>query len=140
MPSNLPAEIGRSLLRELDTLRREVEAYPDDESVWGLPPGAPNSAGTLTLHLAGNLQHYVGALLDGTGYVRDRDAEFATRGLTRQTLIDHVASAERAIASVLPTLPESRLTDPFPEAMRGETLSTREALLHVATHLAYHIG
>ena len=73
MPSNLPAEIARSLLRELDTLRREVEAYPDDESVWGLPPGAPNSAGTLTLHLAGNLQHYVGALLGGTGYVRDRD-------------------------------------------------------------------
>ncbi len=24
--------------------------------------------------------------------------------------------------------------------MRGETLSTREALLHVAVHLAYHIG
>ena len=108
--------------------------------IWSLPPGAPNSAGTLTLHLSGNLQHYVGTVLGGTDYVRDRDAEFATRGLSRQNLIDHVALAERAVASVLLTLPESILSDPFPEPMRGETLSTREVLLHIAVHLAYHVG
>lgn len=51
-----------------------------------------------------------------------------------------MASAEEVIASVLPTVDESKLAGPFPEAMRGETLSTREALLHLAVHLAYHIG
>ena len=140
MPSDLPAEIARFLLRELDSLRREIEAYPDEELIWSLPPGAPNSAGTLTLHVSGNLQHYVGTILGGTDYTRDRDAEFETRGLSRQSLLDHVASAERAIVSVLPTVPESILADPFPEPMRGETLTTREALLHVAVHLAYHVG
>ena len=140
MPSDLPAEIAQFLLRELDSLRREIEAYPGEEMLWSLPPGAPNSAGTLTLHLSGNLQHYVGTILGGTDYVRDRDAEFATRGVSRQNLIDHVALAERAVASVLPNVPESTLSDPFPEPMRGETLSIREALLHIAVHLAYHVG
>ena len=92
------------------------------------------------MHVCGNLQHYVGTILGGTGYVRDRDAEFATRDLSRQSLTDHVASAERAIASTLPTLAESKLADPFPEPIRGETLSTREVLLQVAVHLAYHLG
>ena len=140
MSSELPSAIARFLLRELDSLRREIEAYPDEELIWSVPPGAPNSAGTLTLHLSGNLQHFVGTILGGTDYVRDRDAEFATRGLSRQSLMDHVASAEGTIASVLPTLGESVLADPFPESMRGETLSTREALLHVTVHLAYHVG
>jgi uncharacterized damage-inducible protein DinB len=140
MSLEFPAEISRFYLRELDSLRREIEAYPDDESIWRLPPGAPNSAGTLTLHVCGNLQHYLGALLGGTGYVRDRDAEFATRDLSRGSLIDHVSATERAISSSVPTIGRLVLADPFPEPIRGETLSTREALLHLATHLAYHIG
>ncbi len=140
MSSPLSADIARFLLRELDALRRELAAYPDEELIWSVPPGAPNSAGTLALHMAGNLQHYIGALLGDSDYVRDRDAEFATRDLSRQTLLDQVAAAEDTIAAVLPALAESRLEEPFPEAMRGETLSTREALLQLALHLAYHLG
>jgi hypothetical protein len=62
------------------------------------------------------------------------------RDLSRKSLIDHVASAERAVATVLPTLGEPTLADPFPEPMRGETLSTRQALLQTVVHLAYHLG
>ncbi|MDT8341697.1 MAG: hypothetical protein RQ751_09320, partial [Longimicrobiales bacterium] len=67
------------LLRDLAALRRELLAYPDESQIWALPPGAPNSAGTLALHMAGNLHHFVGAVLGGEGYVRDREAEFADR-------------------------------------------------------------
>ena len=83
MPATpLPALLGILLRRELAALRRSVEAYPDDASVWALPPGVPNSAGTLVLHCAGNLRHFLGAVLGGDGYRRDRDAEFARRGVT----------------------------------------------------------
>jgi hypothetical protein len=79
-------DLSRVLVRDLRTLAAELDAYPDDASVWACPPGIPNSAGTLVLHLAGNLRHFVGARLGGTGYVRDRDAEFAARGLPRAEL------------------------------------------------------
>jgi hypothetical protein len=52
--------------RDLNTLRREVEAYSSDQQVWQIVPGVTNSAGTLVVHLAGNLQHYLGARWPGT--------------------------------------------------------------------------
>lgn len=139
-PSDLTAEIALFLLRELDSLRRELEAYSDERLIWHVPRGAPNSAGTLALHLAGNIQHYIGALLGDTGYSRDRDAEFATRDLPRADLLEHVTAARRTVASVLPEVADSSLGEPFPEPMRGVTLTRRQALLHVAAHLAYHVG
>lgn len=54
MAHHLPVLIGHFLRRELGSLRRELEAYPDEELLWALPPGLPNSAGTLALHLTGN--------------------------------------------------------------------------------------
>ena len=51
----------RMLHRELAAVQREIEAYPNDDSLWQLAPGISNSGGTLALHLAGNLRHFVGA-------------------------------------------------------------------------------
>src|SRR5688572_11496518 len=74
------------LVRELHALDREIAAYPDDWSIWQTAPGISNSTGTLALHMTGNLRHFVGAVLGGSGYVRNRDAEFSTRGLSRAEL------------------------------------------------------
>ena len=67
-------------LREIDALRREVELYPTDAAVWQEVAGAPNTGGTLVLHLVGNLRAFIGSTIGHSGYVRDRDAEFARRG------------------------------------------------------------
>jgi hypothetical protein len=77
--TSLVGAIGTMMLRELVTLRKQIEAYPSDESLWKVVPGISNSGGTLALHLAGNLQHFIGAVLGSTGYIRDRDAEFSVR-------------------------------------------------------------
>jgi hypothetical protein len=127
-------------LRELRTLRLELEAFPDERLIWALPPGLPNSSGTLALHLAGNLQHYIGAVLGQTGYVRDRDYEFAARDLPREALLAQIARAEAAIRATLPGLSEDQLSQEYPEALRGHFLQTREFLLQLAVHLAYHLG
>jgi uncharacterized damage-inducible protein DinB len=136
----LPEMIQHFLLRELATLRREVEAYPDEESIWALPPGAPNSGGTLVLHLAGNIQHYIGALLGDTGYVRDRDAEFAARGLSQARLLAEITAAESAVRSALPRVRDEQLDEPFPEALRGYRVETGDFLLQVVVHMGYHLG
>ena len=128
------------LLRELAAVRRSVEAYPDDASVWAERAGLPNSGGTLVLHLAGNLQHYVGAVLGASGYRRDRDAEFARRDVPRAALLAEVAAAQTAIERTFPTLPDSTLDEPYPEAIGGHRLATDAFLVHLAAHLAYHLG
>ena len=47
------------ITRELRAVRREIEAYPDDASVWREIPGLPNAGGTLALHVAGNIRHFI---------------------------------------------------------------------------------
>lgn len=136
----LAVMIEHFLLREFRSLRLELESYPDERLIWTLPPGLPNSAGTLALHLAGNLRHYVGAVLGGSGYIRNRDKEFSVRDLPRAALLDHIAEAERAIQSTLPGLTEARLSQPFPEPIRDHHLETGEFLIHLAVHLGYHLG
>jgi len=140
MASHLAMMIGHFLRRELRSLRLELEAYPDERLLWALPPGLPNSAGTLTLHLAGNLRHYVGALLGGSGYVRNRDEEFSARDLPRAALLEQIAEAETAIQSTLPHLTEAQLALAYPEPIREHELETGDFLIQLAVHLAYHLG
>ncbi|HEU4699123.1 MAG TPA: DinB family protein [Gemmatimonadales bacterium] len=136
----LAAAVRTLLVRELRALRRELEAYPDDASVWRQPPGLANSAGTLALHVAGNLQHFVGAVLGDSGYVRDRDAEFARRDVPRAELMAGLDAAIAAVEHTLPSLSEARLDDPYPVPVAGHLVQTGEYLCHLAAHLAYHLG
>ncbi len=140
MATHFPALIEPFLLRELRTLRRELEAYPDEALIWSLPPGLPNSPGTLALHLAGNLRHYVGAILGGTGYIRNRPEEFAARNVPRAVILDQLAEAEKAIEATLPRLSAEQMAEPFPEPIRDHHLQTDEFLTQLAVHLAYHLG
>src|SRR5215210_338418 len=140
MSSNLSVVMGHFLLRELGSLRRELEAYADEQLIWALPPGLPNSAGTLALHLAGNLRHYVGAILGGNGYIRNRDEEFAARDVPRAVILEQISEAEAAVESTLPHLSEEQMSQPFPEPIREHHLETGELLIQLAVHLAYHLG
>lgn len=140
MPSHLAQMIEHCLRRELRSLRLELEAYPDESLIWAQPAGLPNSAGTLTLHLAGNLRHYLGAVLGGGSYTRDRDLEFTARDLSREVLLAEIADAESTIRTTLPRLTGARLAERFPEPIRGHHLDTSDLLLQLAVHLAYHLG
>lgn len=134
-------EIIRSVLaRDLRALAREVDAYPDDEALWRTAPGITNSAGTLALHLAGNLEHFIGAVLGGTGYARDRDAEFATRGLTRAELRGRIEATAKSVDATLAQFAPDQWEAEYPVPVGGRKLGTADFLVHLATHLAYHLG
>lgn len=128
------------MTRELATLRGDIEALPDEASLWATPPGISNSIGTLALHLAGNLQHFVGTVLGNTGYRRQRDLEFSRRGVPRAELLAEVDRAAAVVAKVLTTGPIDLGAD-YPEAVGGGyRVVTGDWLIHLATHLAYHVG
>ncbi len=126
--------------RDLTALRREVEAYPDDALAWHEVPGLTNSGGTLVLHLAGNLQHFIGTRLGSTGYIRDRAAEFSRRGLTRAELCAEVDRALQAVDRTMSSLQPDALGRPFPDTLAAHRFDTGDLLLHLAVHLGYHLG
>jgi uncharacterized damage-inducible protein DinB len=128
------------LARDLRALRRELEAYPDERDIWRVAPGITNSAGTLALHLAGNLQSFIGAVLGGSGYVRDREAEFARRDVPRAELLREIDAARAAVAQGLERLSEPDLARPYPQPLGAHTVTTGDFLIHLAVHLTYHLG
>jgi hypothetical protein len=137
---NLIADLRRILLRDIDTLRREIELYPDDDSVWREVPGLPNAGGTLVLHLAGNLRHYFGAVMGKSGYVRDRPVEFSTRGLSRKDLVQIIAAAHAEVGEALDHMDPALLEETFPEPNWDQSIPTHLFFLHLAVHLTYHLG
>ena len=128
------------ILRELRGLNREIAAYPDNESVWQTAPGVPNSAGTLALHMAGNLRHFIGATLTGNGYIRDRAAEFGTKGLTRAELSGIVTAAINELEVAFDKVTDEQLASEFPIPVAERRLNTGQFLMHLAVHLSYHLG
>lgn len=131
------------LNRELDRLVRLLEAYPDDESVWAVSGSVENSAGTLALHLAGNLEHFVGAVLGGSGYVRDREAEFGARDVSRAEMIRRIRRCQASVRAALEDRSDAELLEAFPAtlpASLGEGVSAAAFLAHLTWHLGWHLG
>ena len=133
-------DVRRILIRELEAMAREVELFPDDDVLWRTVPGVTNSAGNLALHACGNLKHFVGAVLGGTGYVRDRPAEFAARSGRREDVARQVRETADVVAKALARVPPSALAAPYPEPHDGVQLPSGRFLLHLCVHLAFHLG
>lgn len=136
----LQESIAAILDRDLRALRREVEAYPNEQGLWQEIPGISNVGGTLVLHLAGNIQHYLGARLGRTGYMRDRPAEFTRRDVSRAELVREIEAARAAVQSALPSSAVSNLEAEFPEAVGSAQVKIGDYLVHLTTHFAYHLG
>ncbi len=132
--------LERILVRDIRGLIREIEAYPDDGTVWQTAPGVTNSGGTLALHVAGNVQYFIGAVLNSSGFVRDRDAEFASRGLPRARLLAELEAAVSAVEQTLPGLTDAQLAAEYPAPVAGRRVRTSDLLAHLAAHLGYHLG
>jgi len=133
-------EIREILLRELGTLRREVEAYGSDAEVWRTAPGIGNAGGTLVLHLCGNLRHFIGKQLGGTAYARDREAEFARRDVPRAELLAEIGRAEAEVGAALEALAETELERTYPQPLYDADHTTGWMLIHLVQHLTYHLG
>lgn len=140
--NRLGEDYAHILGRDLGALAAQVEKYPDDASLWRVSGSILNPAGTLVLHLAGNLLHYVGAVLGGTGYVRDRDAEFAQRDVPRAELLARIEACRDAVVPVLASLPDEAFAAPYPGTLPPHLAgaTTHRFLLHLSGHFMWHLG
>ena len=122
----------------LDQLCDELNSYPNEETVWQTVTGIKNSGGTLTLHLIGNLNHFISHGLGKTGYVRDRSAEFSTRNVSRFDLVREVKKTKDMVTEILEQVENPYA--PYPEHLFGKSGSIEFFVCKLLTHLSYHLG
>ncbi|GAB3168189.1 hypothetical protein GCM10027291_16400 [Telluribacter humicola] len=126
--------------RDLNRLRTEVELYKEEENLWKVEGAIANSAGNLCLHLVGNLNTYIGKEIGKTGYVRHRELEFSLKDISREELLSQIDNTIEVVNKSLDSLDESNLANEYPILVFDKKTSTEYFLVHLATHLTYHLG
>lgn len=137
---NTLGDLKKIFERDLDQLAQEISAYSNESDLWVVKGEIKNSAGNLCLHLCGNLQHFVGKVLGGTDYVRNREAEFADKHIPRATLLKEIATTKKVVSDALHHMSPAQLDQTYPIQVFGEPMTTGFFLIHLATHLTYHRG
>jgi hypothetical protein len=137
---SLGTELAALFVRDLARLAQEIDAFPDDGTLWRTAPGVHNSAGNLVLHLEGNLQHYIGHHLAGIAYARNRKQEFSETGIPRAELRGRVEQLSKTIPGIIAGLSDADWSRMFPEIVFSGPLSTSQFLIHLHGHFNYHLG
>lgn len=132
--------ITKIILRDLETLAQEIRLYPNDELLWIVKGNISNPAGNLCLHICGNLQHFIGHILGGSDYKRNRDAEFSMTNVPRWELYELISKTKVTVESTLNALEKNKLTELFPIEVLGHPMTTMFFLTHLSCHLNYHLG
>lgn len=128
------------LERDLDKLKDEISLYNNESDLWLIKNEIKNSAGNLCLHLLGNLNHFIGAVLGNTGYVRNRDFEFSAKNILRKDLINQIEETSQIVKDILSKLSDEDLKKDFPVKFNDNVLTTQQMLLNIVTHFNYHLG
>ena len=126
--------------RDLGKLKTEIEQFGDEADLWKTSGGITNSAGNLCQHLTGNLQHFIGAVLGGSGYVRDREAEFANKDVSRGELLANIESAVEVLRATLGGMTDDDFQKTYPIEVFDRPMTTGYFLTHLTTHFNYHLG
>jgi uncharacterized damage-inducible protein DinB len=126
--------------RDLEKLKIEISLYVNEEKIWDIDKDIANSAGNLCLHLVGNLNTFIGVQLGDSDYIRNRDLEFSAKGIARTELLKMVDGTIAVINKTLENLDENELDEDFPIVVFKEKTTIEYMLIHLATHLGYHLG
>jgi hypothetical protein len=126
--------------RDLNKLKEELELYQNEANIWHMDGDILNSAGNLCLHLIGNLNTYIGAILGHSGYVRNRPEEFSSKYIPRNDLISKIEQTIAVIDATLPLVTDAQMQSEYPQEVNGGKPITGYFLVHLAMHLSYHLG
>ncbi|AUP81110.1 DinB family protein [Flavivirga eckloniae] len=126
--------------RDLNKLKIEITSYKNEEDLWLLSEEISNTAGNLCLHIVGNLNHFIGATLGTTGYVRQREQEFSLKNVLRTELLQQIDDTIQMVESVLGNLSAEDLEKRYPIDVFKAPMTTEYFLVHLTTHLSYHLG
>jgi len=126
--------------RDLNKLKDEINLYANESNIWKLNGLVTNSAGNLCLHLVGNLNHFIGASLGDTGYIRQRDLEFSLKYIPRVEMMKQVDDTIIVVTDTLSKLTDEDLQKEYRRNPFEDYMTTEYFLAHLAMHLAYHLG
>lgn len=126
--------------RDLNKLKAEIESYQDERNIWRTEKGIANSAGNLCLHLIGNLNTYIGAEIGKSGYIRNRPLEFSIKNVPVSELLHEIKRTKEIVISSLENLTDKDLVKEYPILVFDEKTSVEYLLVHLTTHLTYHLG
>jgi hypothetical protein len=125
--------------RDLSRVIDEIESYKSNALLWSVQDGINNSAGTLGLHLAGNLRYFIGSTLGDSEYERDRDFEFNGK-VSKTDLLSVLKTAQTEVNTTLKALSPEDVVKPYPLEVFGSEITTSQFLIHLYGHLNYHLG
>ena len=125
---------------DLEKLRHEISQYENEDLIWHTERGIANSAGNLCLHLVGNLNTYLGAEIGKTGYVRNRELEFSLKSIPKAELLKKIDDTMVVVDDALNLLTDAQLDDEYPMLVFSSKTSIGYFLVHLTTHLTYHLG
>lgn len=126
--------------RDLNKLKFEIESYEFENQIWAVNNDISNSGGNLCLHLIGNINTYIGAEIGKTDYIRNRPLEFSLKDIPKSELIEKIEDTTIVVNNALDSLTEADLQDIYPQIVFEKEMTTGFFLVHLSTHLAYHLG
>ena len=133
-------EITEIFDRDIQKVIDEVSKYENEDDLWILPSGINNSAGTLALHIAGSLQHFIGAVMGNSGYKRNREEEFEASDLSQNEILAELNRTKLVVNQTLSNLDPENIDENFPSKFQERTITNQYLLIHLSGHLNYHLG
>jgi len=126
--------------RDLNRVIDELKLYQSESNIWEVEGNISNTAGNLALHLIGNLKTYIGKGIGNFDYVRNRDLEFADKNVPREKIVADLSDTIAIIKDSLKSVSDEDLKKDYQLLVLSESTSTEYFLIHLATHLNYHLG
>lgn len=124
----------------LNSLKDEISLYKDPGNIWLLSGSISNTPGNLCLHICGNLNHFFGAVIGNTGYIRERDQEFSKRNLSREELFGAIDETKIMIGKIFDDLTQDDINKIYPINKFGENVTYGFIFSRLVSHLSYHLG
>ncbi|MEO7540235.1 MAG: DinB family protein [Pyrinomonadaceae bacterium] len=125
---------------DITKLIAEVGAFDSEEAFWSKGNGVPNSPGNLTLHLMGNLNHYIGAKLGASGYIRERPLEFSSGPLSLSLISQRLEQTREVVVRSINGLSDADIAADYPNDPGDDTRTVGAELVRILTHFNYHLG
>jgi uncharacterized damage-inducible protein DinB len=137
----MTVEILKTLFdRDLNRLKSEIDSYQNESKIWHIEESISNSAGNLCLHLIGNLSTYIGAQIGKNNYIRNRELEFSDKFVPKTVLNTQIDTIKTVISNTLSQLTDENLKQEHPYLVFENKTSVAYLLVHLTTHLTYHLG
>ncbi len=132
-------ETTESLIEEIINLIKELSVGELDwKPVENVEDYAVNSLAMIAAHVSGAARFLGLGVVGQLGVDRDHDEEFSTQGVSADELVGRFRITVEELRGVYVGLTEDDINGT--RDLRGRTVATRWALVHIIDHSALHLG